>query len=76
MEIRIHAVRDRTALLNQDGIMVEIIEQDYDRCLSLANQLPDVTIVHGDASNEFLNCFRGSSQCLVLLSTKNSIASA
>ena len=34
--------------------MVEIIEQDYDRCLSLANQLPDVTIVHGDASNEFL----------------------
>lgn len=41
-------------LLVKDGIMVEIIEQDYDRCLSLANQLPEVTVVHGDASSEFL----------------------
>lgn len=41
-------------MLVRDGIMVEIIEQDYDRCLSLANQLPNVTVVHGDASSEFL----------------------
>lgn len=41
-------------ILVKDGIMVEIIEQDHDRCLSLANQLPDVTVVHGDASSEFV----------------------
>ncbi len=41
-------------ILVKDGIMVEIIEQDYDRCLSLANQLPEVTVVHGDASSEFV----------------------
>lgn len=41
-------------ILVKDGIMVEIIEQDHERCLSLANQLPDVTVVHGDASSEFL----------------------
>lgn len=54
-------------LLNQDGIMVEIIEQDYDRCLSLANQLPDVTVVHGDASNELLLEREGIGECDVLV---------
>lgn len=54
-------------LLNQDGIMVEIIEQNYDRCLSLANQLPDVTVVHGDASNELLLEREGISECDVLV---------
>lgn len=54
-------------LLNQDGIMVEIIEQDYDRCLSLANQLPNVTVVHGDASNELLLEREGIGECDVLV---------
>ena len=54
-------------LLHQDGIMVEIIEQDYDRCLSLANQLPDVTVVHGDASNEPLQEREGVGECDVLV---------
>ncbi len=54
-------------LLNQDGIMVEIIEQDYDRCLSLANQLPNVTVVRGDASNEFLLEREGLEECDALV---------
>lgn len=54
-------------LLVHDGIMVEIIEQDYDRCLSLANQLPDVTVVHGDASSEFLLDREGISECDALV---------
>lgn len=54
-------------LLVRDGIMVEIIEQDYDRCLSLANQLPEVTIVHGDASSEFLLDREGIADCDALV---------
>ena len=54
-------------LLVRDGIMVEIIEQDYERCLSLANQLPEVTVVHGDASSEFLLDREGIAECDALV---------
>lgn len=54
-------------MLVRDGIMVEIIEQDYDRCLSLANQLPNVTVVHGDASSEFLLESERIADCDVLV---------
>lgn len=50
-------------LLVQDGILVEIIEQDYDKCVSLANALPDVTVVQGDASDEFLLEREGLADC-------------
>ncbi len=53
-------------ILVKDGIMVEIIEKDYDRCLQLANQLPDVTVVHGDASSEFMLENEGIADCDVL----------
>ncbi len=54
-------------ILVKDGIMVEIIEQDYNRCLTLSNLLPEVTVVHGDASNEFLLESEGISDCDVLV---------
>lgn len=41
-------------LLDKDGVMVEIIEQNYGRCIELAKMLPDVTVVQGDASSEVL----------------------
>ena len=41
-------------LLDKDGVMVEIIEQDYGRCIELAKMLSDVTVVQGDASSEVL----------------------
>lgn len=54
-------------MLAKDGIMVEIIEQDYDRCVQLAGMLPDVTIVHGDASSEMLLEKEGIADCDVLV---------
>lgn len=40
--------------LVKSGITVQIIEQDYDKCLKLAEQLPMACVIHGDASNEQL----------------------
>ena len=39
------------SLLEQDGISVQLIERSYDRCLELAEQLPDTCVVHGDSSD-------------------------
>jgi trk system potassium uptake protein TrkA len=39
-------------LLCRDGIAVDIIEKDYDRCIQLASALPDATIIHGDATDK------------------------
>jgi trk system potassium uptake protein TrkA len=54
-------------MLVKDGIHVEIIEQDYDRCVTLSNLLPKATVVHGDASNEILLESEGISDCDVLV---------
>ena len=40
--------------LAKNGISVQIIEQDLDRCQSLAEQLPDVAIIHGDCTDQNL----------------------
>ncbi len=40
--------------LDKSGIAVRMIEQDYDRCLELASLLPNVAVIHGDASDENL----------------------
>lgn len=37
--------------LEKSGITVQIIEQNYDRCVHLADLLPGCYIVHGDASS-------------------------
>ena len=39
------------SLLEQDGISVQLIERSYDRCLELAEQLPDTCVVHGDSAD-------------------------
>ncbi|WP_027701214.1 Trk system potassium transporter TrkA [Metaclostridioides mangenotii] len=36
------------------GVQVKILERDYDRCMELCELLPDVTIIHGDATNHEL----------------------
>ena len=43
-----------TQSLLRAGIDVTIIEKDRDRCEELADQLPDATIIHGDATEERL----------------------
>ena len=40
--------------LEKNGISVQLIEQDYDRCQELAAQLPNVSIIHGDCTDQNL----------------------
>lgn len=53
--------------LVRSGIDVSIIEQDYKRCTDLAALLPDVSIVHGDAGNQFLLEQEGIRRCDALI---------
>lgn len=38
-------------LLVKSGVYVEIIERDREKCLNIAEKLPEVCVVNGDASN-------------------------
>lgn len=40
------------SLLEDDNISVRILEKDYDRCVSLAERLPEATVIHGDCSSQ------------------------
>lgn len=40
------------SLLEDDKMTVRILERNYDRCTTLANQLPQATIIHGDCSSQ------------------------
>ncbi|MDE7323897.1 MAG: Trk system potassium transporter TrkA [Lachnospiraceae bacterium] len=53
--------------LIKNGIGVQIVEQDYDRCIQLANVLPQASVIHGDASREFLLDNEGISDCDALV---------
>lgn len=53
--------------LDESGIAVRLIERDYDRCLQLANLLPGVNVVHGDASDEHLLESEGIDDCDALV---------
>ena len=55
------------SFLDREGISVQIIEQDYDRCLSLAAQLPGVSVTHGDASDHSLLESEGLNDCDALV---------
>ena len=45
------------------GISVSIIERNYDRCVQLANALPNVSIIHGDATDKNLLESQGLTDC-------------
>lgn len=49
--------------LEKSGIAVQIVEQDPERCVNLASQLPHASIIQGDASSEFLLESEGISSC-------------
>ena len=55
------------SLLEKDGISVQIIESDRERCEELAALLPDTTIVHGDATDQDLLNSQGLSRCDALV---------
>lgn len=53
--------------LQSGGINVQIIERDLDRCNHLAVILPNICIIHGDASSQFLLESEGISDCDALV---------
>lgn len=53
--------------LQRSGIEVLLIEQDRERCIWLAERLPSVSIVQGDASNQFLLEKEGIHNCDALV---------
>lgn len=53
--------------LQKSGISVQIIEQDSERCVQLATNLPSTCIIEGDASNEFLLESEGIGECDALV---------
>lgn len=54
-------------MLLRNGVSVQIIERDYERCRHMANLLPEASVVHGDASREFLLEDEGISDCDALV---------
>lgn len=40
------------ALLAKDGISVQLLDKNYDRCVELASLLPDTSVIHGDCSSQ------------------------
>lgn len=55
------------AQLIKSGIGVKIIEKEYDRCIELSNYLPEVEIIHGDASSQYLLDSENISGCDALV---------
>jgi trk system potassium uptake protein TrkA len=53
--------------LCKDGISVDIIERDYERCVQLAAALPDSTVIHGDATDKPLLEEHGLASCDALV---------
>lgn len=50
-------------ILQRSGITVQIIEKDKDKCIQLAGQLPNATVIHGDASDQQLLESEGIDKC-------------
>ena len=53
--------------LCKSGISVSIIERNYDRCVQLASQLPDVSVIHGDATDKTILESQGLADCDALV---------
>ncbi len=53
--------------LSKTGTQVELIEQRRERCIELANYLPEVSVVNGDASNQMFLESEGIEQCDALV---------
>ena len=55
------------SLLEKDGISVQIIEQNWNRCTELASLLPNTTIIHGDGTDQDLLSSQGLNHCDALV---------
>ena len=55
-------------MLEKDGISVQLIDRDHNRCVELATALPNSSVVCGDCSNQNLLDNQGISQVDALIS--------
>ena len=55
------------SLLEKDGISVQIIESDRERCTELAALLPETSIIHGDGTDQDQLNSQGLSNCDALV---------
>ena len=55
-------------LLEKDRISVELLEKNRERCLTLAEALPDTAVIHGDCSNQSILDEQGIDQCDAVIS--------
>lgn len=53
--------------LEKSGVNVQLIEKDEMRCVELASLLPKVSVIHGDASSQFLLESEGINDCDALV---------
>lgn len=53
--------------LTKHGVTVQLIERDRDRCMDLAERLPGVCVIHGDASSQDLLDSEGVDTCDALV---------
>ena len=55
------------SLLEKGKIDVRLLEKNYERCVELAEDLPDTSVVHGDCSNMEVLEAQGFDQCDALV---------
>lgn len=55
------------SLLEKGKIDVRLLEKNYDRCVELAEDLPDTSVIHGDCSNMNVLEAQGFDQCDALV---------
>ena len=55
------------SLLEKEKIDVRLLEKNYDRCVELAEDLPDTSVIHGDCSNMNVLEAQGFDQCDALV---------
>lgn len=53
--------------LVKTGVVVQLIEQNEKRCMELAEKLPGVYVIHGDASSQYLLESEGINSCDALV---------
>ena len=55
------------SLLEKDGISVQILEKNYDRCVELAKLLPRTSVIHADCSSQITLEDQGIGDCDALV---------
>ncbi len=58
-------------ILLRDGIDVKVLERDEKRCEELCTAFPDVTVIHGDASDQSVLLEEGLTQASAFVSLTN-----